>query len=147
MVELLVKPQRGVDYYAVWCTNVDDFLAGGPKGSQELWITAPERFARADASGSSHIPGLGKKVWFGWHWSRFLLHRGTGSAWWLHRSDIRKYLEWRERGVAVDSLLELVEDDQAPVRSLTMEDLRARRGTGRAVIHNDYINNQSIEKF
>ena len=129
MGQLFIKPDFDVDFYAVLDHVMDDFLAGGSRAAWKTgpdWYNAtPERLDRADEFGTSEIPREGRDRWYGWDCEQFLLHRADG-VWWLQRRDVAEYVRRKSRGESVADLLELVENDDEPVRSLTMEELQAK---------------------
>lgn len=107
----IIKPEADVDYYAWFCTNVGDFLGGGPRGAwaDQPWFLenefAPERFDRADASGTSEYEDKEGGVWLGWDCTDIFLNRGTSEGWLLKRTDVREYVRRRSAGEPVEDLL------------------------------------------
>lgn len=107
----LIKPDPQVDFYAVFCTITDDFLTRIPCVSWKDGEYLKPAFDLADEFGSSENLPPGEDREYGWDCKRFLLHRGTGTAWWLDRSDIQEYVRRKTERECVDQLLELITED------------------------------------
>lgn len=128
MGQTFIKPDFDVDFYAVFDTVMDDFLAGGSRAAWDgYWYynPTPERFARADEYGTCEVPREGHERHYGWDCEQFLLHRSDG-AWWLQRRDVAEYMRRKSRRESVADLLEPIEDDPHPIQGLTMEELQAK---------------------
>lgn len=128
MGQPFIKPEFDVDFYAVYDTVMDDFLAGGSLAAWDgYWYynPTPERFARADEYGTSEVPREGREHHYGWDCEQFLLHRSDG-AWWLQRRDVAEYTRRKNRSEPVGNLLEPIEHDPNPIQGLTMEDLQSK---------------------
>lgn len=108
----IVKPDPEIDFYALVCTNVGDFLDGGPRAEWDTWWEerpgdfAPERFDRADAHGTSAYDRD-----YGWAETSIFLNRGTSEGWMLERSNIIEYLRRKDAGEPVNDLLTPCADD------------------------------------
>lgn len=79
MPSFIVKPKADEDFYVVWSTVVDAPTAWGDRSELERDLgsveSSPERFDRADATGTSmNDPEIRNgRQWFGWHDKEFML--------------------------------------------------------------------------
>jgi hypothetical protein len=78
MPEYIIKPSRDEDFYAVYSTVVDSFTMWGTRAQLEsVYDRAdPQRFERADWSGSSALWPSPDNPAFGWKSGRITVREG-----------------------------------------------------------------------
>lgn len=103
MPDFLIKPDRDVDWYVLWSTNVDGPIMCGSKGFVGFdGSVGADRFARADATGSS--AQVGDPPWYSWAEAAQEEYGGTlhvydvCSPGILKRSDLRAFCRALEAG-------------------------------------------------
>ncbi|MCD0445805.1 hypothetical protein LO763_19540 [Glycomyces sp. A-F 0318] len=140
MGRILIKPEPGVDCYAMYAEIVDGFVAYGtreaflqvPRGKDTDWLAKQHRLLdRVDAFGtSSHAynePGH-----MGWRDDVILIRDGGTELRRLPRSAVRAYLEASrtDPAGAFAALERDLDEDAEPIRSHTIETLRASYAAG-----------------
>lgn len=104
MARILIKLEPNTDWYVLWSTIVDGPIAFGPKAdllkADHDGDLLPERWARADATGSSSRNG-----WYSWTEDTMVVYScGTGV---LKRADLLAFCQAlaKEDTAAAEALL------------------------------------------
>lgn len=92
----IIKPDPDIDRYVAWSSIVDGPVVWGERDAVGDWLrlwegpdaNSPERFARADANGTSLLDGDD-----GWDCKALLVLNGGHSRGWLPRERVWEWLE------------------------------------------------------
>lgn len=110
MPSYIVKVNKDEDFYVQWSEITDSPYCWGPRTEVEQamkdfgYDISPDRFDRADATGTSALPGF-----YNWEDSGFVFEQKG----YLKRGDLKAFLETydEETGKFDESFLEPFEDD------------------------------------
>lgn len=109
----IIKPERDRDFYVAWVSGVDGPGYWGTRAHVTDCLTpedgAPERFDRADATGTSMRDG--GDGWDGPYGAGFLVLNGGRDRGWIPRG---RMIEWLEAGAPSEMLDPLEDDDHQP---------------------------------